>query len=334
MATLYVTEPGARIEKEHRRILVTKEDEVLLSVPLTHIGEVVLVGYAGATTAALLALLHANVGLTMISRSGRLLGRLRPPEAHNLPLRHKQYALGEDPRFCLRFGRAIVRGKLANCRTLAMRMMREKGQSDDVLRSRLNSLSEAHGKADIAQDLAALRGIEGSGARAYFAILRRNLKWKGIPFSARTRRPPKDPINALLSLGYSLLNNALIATCEVVGLDPYDGFYHADKYGRPGLALDLMEEFRPLIVDSLLLTLINKRILKPKHFMRNDDAFFLTRVGFRKFFEQFNRRMNTKVFHPIANRSLSYQKCFEIQARLLRHLIEGKRDDYVAMATR
>lgn len=334
MPTLYVIEPGARIEKEYQRILVTKDDEVLMSIPLAHIDEVVLVGNVGATTQAMHSLLSAGASLSLLARSGRLLGRLRSPRAHNLPLRHKQYARGEDKGFQLELGKSMVAGKLANCRTLAMRMLRGKTQSGAEMARQLARLTAAGLKVAEAETLPALRGLEGSGARAYFSILRHEMNWPGLPFIKRTRRPPSDPVNALLSLGYSFLSNALIGACEVVGLDPYDGFFHSDKYGRPGLALDLMEEFRPLIVDSLALSLINKRILQPKHFFSEGEAFFLTRPGMRRFVKQYSRRLNTSIFHPLAQRSLSYQKCFEVQARQLRYCIEGKVDKYIPMRTR
>lgn len=334
MPTLYVIEPGARIEKEYQRILVSKDDQVLMSVPLAQVDEVVLVGSIGATTPAMHALLQAGISLSLLTRSGQLLGRLRSPKAHNLPLRHRQYARGEDAAFCLQLGRQLVAGKLANCRTMAMRILRGSSTSNADTSLQMARLTAAMAKTNAVTDLSALRGLEGSGARAYFSILRHGLRWDGLPFMKRTRRPPKDPINALLSLGYSFLTNALISACEVVGLDPYDGFFHSDKYGRPSLALDLMEEFRPLIVDSLLLSLVNKRILQPRHFHSEGDAFFLTRTGLRRFVKQYNRRLNTLVFHPAARRSLSYQKCFEIQARQLRYFIEGRTEDYTPMRTR
>ncbi|MBI4770976.1 MAG: CRISPR-associated endonuclease Cas1 [Chloroflexi bacterium] len=341
MPTLYVTEPGSRIEKEHGRILVTKEDEVLLAAPLAHVTEVVLMGSVGTTTPALLSLLDHGAGLTLISGGGRLRGRLIAAEARNLPLRHKQYARSGNPAFCLEISRAIVAGKLRNCRALARRMVRgnasrEEGRGNALREEGQAGMGETAGwsgqfermNAALAQvagakDLAELRGLEGSGSKAYFAVLRGTLR-QGLTFEKRTRRPPKDPVNALLSLAYTLLGNALFTACEVAGLDAYDGFFHADKYGRPALALDLVEEFRPIVADSVVLTVVNKRMVDEADFVAGeDDGVFLSRAGLRRFVAQFGRRLNTPVFHPLAGRALSYQKVFEVQARQLRKAIES-----------
>ena len=350
MPTLYVTEPGARIEKEYARILVTKDDEVLLAVPLVHVGEVVLTGSVGATTQALLALLDQGTSLSIISRGGRLRGRLVAAEARNLPLRHKQYARSSDAAFCREISRSIVAGKLRNCRTLARRLLRNADGglriTNDELRidphstidnprsqtrdpkSEIGRLNDALAQVSAAPDVAELRGLEGIGSKAYFAVLRGGLR-RELTFQTRTRRPPKDPANALLSLAYTLLTNALFTACEVAGLDPYDGFFHADKYGRPALALDLVEEFRPIVADSVVLTVVNNRMLDEKDFEAGEDGgVYLSRRGLRIFVAQFGRRLNTTVYHPDAGRALSYQKVFEIQARRLRKCIESGEPGY------
>ena len=337
MPTLYVTEPGAMVKKEYRRLLVSKSDEVLLAIPLAHVSEVVLVGWAGVTTPALLSLLDAGVGFTMVTRSGKLRGRLQPAEARNLPLRHKQYAAASDPKFILEVSRAIVTGKIKNSRTMVRRILRQRRA-----RKKLTLQAEGHNAVELlksaliqvptADSLSELRGLEGSAARAYFAILRRALRSE-FHFQQRTRRPPKDPSNALLSLAYSLLTNAIFTACSVAGLDPYDGFFHSNKYGRPALALDLVEEFRTIVADSVVLTVVNNGILKKKDFKIEGgeySGYYLTQRGLKRFLIQFNRRLNTKVYHPQAGRSLTYQKIFEIQARRLRKAIEQKIPDYLS----
>lgn len=338
MATLYVTEPGARVEKEYRRVLVSKDDEVLTAVPLLHVSEVVLMGWAGVTTPAMLALLDNGCGLTLVNRVGKLRGRLRPAEMHNLPLRRAQYARGQQPDFCLEVARAVVQGKLRNCRTLALRILRGRPhlQSDAAVQAQRGRLEKALADAPTAPDMDTLRGVEGAGSRAYFAVLRAGLNWEGQPFARRTRRPPRDPVNALLSLGYTLLTGATITAAEVVGLDPYAGFFHADKYGRPALALDLVEEFRPLIVDSVVLRLVNRRMLTERAFEppRKDGGVYLTRRGLRVFLQQFGRRLSTAVQHPLAGRAISYQKCIEVQARQLRRFVEGGVEAYRPMQWR
>lgn len=330
MPTLYVTEPGARIEKEYHRLLVVKEDTVLMEVPFAQVSEVVLIGAVGATTPALLSLLDAGCGLTLVNRAGKLRGRLIPAEARNLPLRRAQYLRSGDVQFCLQISRRMVEAKLKNQRCMMRRFLRSRnvGQNNELQRVGVESIlltKKALDKLPLAKNLAELRGVEGAASRAYFAVLRRILRPE-FDFEKRSRRPPEDPANALLSFSYSLLTNAMYTACLVAGLDPYDGFYHADAYGRPALALDLVEEFRSVVADSVVIGLINKRIIKKTDFERSsarkEEGVYLSRRGMRKFLEYFTRRLNSVVFHPTAGRKLGYQKIFEVQARSLRLAIE------------
>ncbi len=349
MATLYITEPGARLEKEHRRLrVVDKEGQTLLVTPLVRVSEVVLVGWAGATTPAMLTLLDEGIGLFLLNRQGKLRGRLTPPTGKNLPLRRRQYDLAEDDDFCLRLSAAIVAGKLRNSRTMARRIIRSgveppPGQLERLLacvktagalagETGATGSQPGGGRRDDAGNLKSeLMGLEGRAAKAYFSIFRQAVN-RRLPFDSRSRRPPKDPVNALLSLGYSLLTANLMSALEIVGLDPYCGYFHGlAAYGRPALALDLMEEFRPIIVDSLALTLVNKRMLSAADFepaRGNSQGVYLTARGRRIFFEQYTRRLNTAVIHPLAGRALSYQKIFELQARQLAKLIMGESSEY------
>ena len=328
MATLYITEPGSRLEKEYQRLrVVDREGQTLLATPLARVSEVVLVGWVGATTPAMLALLDAGVGLTFVTRQGRLRGRLTPAAGKNLPLRRRQYGQAEDPAFCLRLSRAIVAGKLRNSRNMARRMLRSGAEAPPGQLERLKGCLKA---IPYCPDRTTLMSQEGHGAKAYFSILRAALN-KELAFDSRSRRPPKDPVNALLSLGYSLLTANMMTALELVGLDPYEGFFHAEAYGRPALALDLMEEFRPIIVDSVVLTLVNNRMLSPADFEPGGSGkpgIYLTQGGRRVFFEQYTRRLNTTISHPLAGRPLSYQKIFEVQARQLAKFIAGEIDEY------
>ena len=335
MATMYVTEQGARIEKEYRRFLVTKEDEVLMAVPASRLSHVVLVGRVGVTTPALLALLREGVGLSLVSRAGQLRGRLAPPTGKNIPLRHRQYRRAQDPGFCLEVSRAVVSGKLRNCRALARRWARTR---PGIPRHLIERIDAAVDQAAQAQDLDALRGIEGAGTRNYFGVWRRALAPEAagsVGFDKRTRRPPRDPANAMLSLGYTLLTDNLVTACEIVGLDPYDGFLHADKYGRPALALDLMEEFRPVIVDSVVLNIVNRGMLGAGDFRPGaEGGIYLRKEALGTFFRQYTARLNTRVKHPGTGRRLTYQQWFEVQARALSRTIQGERDRYRPMSVR
>ncbi len=325
MPTLYVTEQGARLEKEHRRLLVTREDRVLMAVPLSRVSHVVLIGRVGMTTPAMHALLDAGVGVSLLTRTGRLRGRLLPGTGGNLSLRHAQYARAQDPAFCLAVSRAIVQGKLRNSRNGLRRLLRNRPHLDP---SPLVRIQTSLAQLSQVRSLNELRGLEGVGARAYFGLLRQ-LVPQAWAFPRRSRRPPRDPFNALLSFGYTLLTQNLLAACQVVGLDPFDGFFHGDKYNRPALALDLAEEFRSPVVDSVVLDLVNHRRLVPEDLRPGrDGGYYLEKAGMRRFLWAYNRRLHQAVYHPRAGRSLSYQKIFEVQARLLRKVIEGEEVHY------
>lgn len=346
MGTLYVTEPGARVEKEYRHLLVICEDETRLRVPLSSVSHVVLVGRGvGITTPALHELLAGNIPLTLIRQNGELLGRLVGPSGRNLELRRQQYRAASDPACCLAISRQIVLGKLRNYHALALRWTRdrhstardEEENSGSVTGrgSSLAQLEDALREVNTAQDPATLRGIEGHGSKAYFAILRSRLR-DGWHFEKRTRRPPKDPTNALLSLAYTLLGEAAATALEIAGLDPYEGFYHADKYGRPALALDLIEEFRGPVADSVVVTLINKRMLAESDFEINSatGGVYLGRQGLKVFLETFSGRLQATFTHPLAGRRLTYQKCLEVQARALAKVITGDLPAYRPLRVR
>ena len=327
MSTLYVVEPGARLEKEYQRVTVVKDDVVLLRVPLAHLTDIVLVGQTGVTLPAMLALLDAGVSFSLITHTGQLRGRLTPPTPRNIPLRHQQYRRACDPDFCLRFSKAVAAAKLRNQRTLARRICRASQAADLAPESEIEAITRAIRSLEAAPDLGSLRGLEGAAGRAYFKVLRRALR-SGWESPRRSRRPPQDPLNVLLSLGYTLLGQNVMTALEVVGLDPYDGFFHADKYGRPALALDLVEEFRSVIVDSVVLTVVNKRILTPQDFEHTESGVFLSQRGMRRFLVQYSARLQSQVFHPYAGKRLTYQKCLEVQARLARKFIEGEAGAY------
>lgn len=334
MPTLYVTETASRLEKEYDRLLVTKHDEVLLSVPLRRVTQVVLVGYVGATTAALNAIIDAEIPLLIVNRSGKLRSRLIPPTGGNLPLRQRQYARNEEQDFSLALARAVVTGKIRNQRTLALRLARRHHHIDATA-----DLEQLQHALDVtiaaAPDLATLRGIEGYHARLYFRVFRQAFaeKWQ---FRKRNRRPPKDPVNVLLSLGYSMLTNSAITALEVVGLDPYLGYFHTEKYNRPALALDLVEEFRAPIVDSLTLNLLNRKWLREQHFRSATvgDGMLLTEQGLHHFFMRFSEKLESAFFSRQLQRKITYRKMLEVQARALANVILAKQSTYLPFRLR
>jgi len=353
MASLYVTEPDARIEKEYLRIIVTREGEVIQSVPINSLTEIVIIGFASATTPALLSLLDAGIGITFLTRAGKMRGRLTPASWSNLPLRLSQYALQTAASFQIDLVRQLISGKLRNYSVLARRILRRLSQRDLspscskqsstpeklsplVLKASLEGLDKAVASLRTANDLDTLRGLEGIGSKHYFCILRAGLSWKHeYGFLKRQRRPPKDPINALLSFGYALLTNAMVSALTIVGLDPEAGYLHANQRGRPSLALDLIEEFRPIIVDSMVLRLVNQQIITKNSFEEGEECeLLLTKKGLKAFFTQYHQRVNCSVTHPFFGKKLTYQKCFEAQAVLLKKLVLGEEQRYVPLTWR
>ena len=326
MPTLYVLEPDTRLEKEYGRLLVTRQDEVILRLALENVSAVVLVGNAGATTQALHALLRHGAPLYLTARSGELLGRLLPPTGFNLPLRQQQYRRNDQPEFCLHLARQIVAAKVHNQFVLAKRILRRR-ISADLLEAKAQ-LDRARTAIPASQEIDSLLGMEGSAASAYFEIYRSAFdpEWD---FTRRTRRPPKDPVNALLSLGYTFLGYAMLSALEVAGLDPYLGYFHQEEYGRPALALDLIEEFRAPIVDALVMGLVNRKLLRPDDFEPGEGGgIFLTRGGMRIFVREFEDRLETQHTVPKIGRPLSYRKLFEVQACNLARLIQGEMENY------
>jgi CRISPR-associated protein Cas1 len=182
---------------------------------------------------------------------------------------------------------------------------------------------------ELAEDLDSVRGHEGEGSAAYFRAFGSLVKGDGFAFDKRVRRPPTDPVNALLSFGYTLLANDLHSAASAVGFDPYVGFLHADRYGRPSLALDLMEEFRSIIVDSVTLACLNKRILQPVDFdVGIGNVYTLKPEARKKFLQQYEERKATEIKHPLFEYRVTYQRCFELQARLLAKYLQGEVESY------
>ncbi|MBA2277602.1 MAG: CRISPR-associated endonuclease Cas1 [Chloroflexia bacterium] len=333
MPNLYVTEPGARLEIEAGRWLVSLGDEVQLSVPATRVEQVVIAGGVGVTTPALGLLLDRGIGLVLLTLGGAFRGRLSAGVGKNVGLRRQQYRRAEDPAFCLALSTAFVAGKLGNARTLCLRL--DATNDDPTTLGVVADLHRLIAALDEAPDRDAVLGIEGQGGRRYFDAFRRHLDppWE-LP--RRARRPPPDPVNALLSLLYTLLHESCYSALDAVGLDPYCGYYHAERYGRASLASDLMEEFRPIIADSVALWLLNKQILSLSDFrpVGEGRGVHLSQDAWRHVATAYQRRLATTVRPPGVSRAISYQKVLEVQARALRRVIEGEDSAYAPFRTR
>jgi CRISPR-associated protein Cas1 len=295
------------------------------------------------STQAIQTLCAAEVPINYFSQGGWFYGITTGLNSCNVFLRRKQFQLAEEPWFALSLARRLVSGKIRNQRTLLQRNHIE--PPAEALRD-LKIMAE---KAERAQELDELLGIEGNAASIYFAyfagMLKPDQEWEAgengqaqnvfrFDFVHRNRRPPRDPVNALLSLAYSLLTKDLTVVCNSIGFDAYVGYYHQPRFGRPALALDLMEPFRPLIADSVVLSAINTRMVTENDFVKAGPAVALKPEGRKGFFRAYELRMDTLATHPLFDYRVSYRRMLEIQARLLARYIDGELEEYPVFVTR
>jgi CRISPR-associated protein Cas1 len=246
----------------------------------------------------------------------------------NIFVRKAQWqAIGESPQ-AVHGVRGFVRGKLKNYRHTLLRRQRECSEID--LLAHITRLESAIAPIDKTNAIDSLRGLEGAGSAAYFGGFDQLIKGSEFEFKNRNRRPPTDPVNALLSLGYSLLRHDVQGAINIVGFDPYLGYLHVERYGRPSLALDLMEEFRPLVVDAVVLAALNKRSLVPGDFTTEplSNAVSLTKEGLRTFLRFYELKKQSKFKHPVLQKQCTYREAFEIQARLLAKYLMGEIEKY------
>ncbi|MGC9320392.1 MAG: CRISPR-associated endonuclease Cas1 [Armatimonadota bacterium] len=327
MGILYVTTPGSVVRISHDTVRVTRGSRTLAELPSLSVDSILLFGNCQITTPMVHYCAEHNIELFFLSGYGRFIGKLNTGTSTNLPVRMAQMQAAQNDRFALRLARGVVRAKLHNCRGYARRLLRD-GVVSREHNQVADELSRMVRRAERCADLESLRGIEGTGARAYFSLLRDAIGDQ-IGMGKRSRRPPEDPGNALLSLAYSLLFTQVYAAVECAGLDPYLGFYHADKWGRPALVLDLMEEFRPVIADRLVVGLVRRRMISADDFVEADDlACGLTRDAFSLFCRQFAGAMARRLKHPDSGESTTYRRCLEIQARRLARVLRGEAQTY------
>jgi len=337
MSTLYLTEQGTYVKKNGDTLVVhlpanekTQTPKRKVRVPLLKLDQVILFGNVQLTTQVITALLEQGVEVCYCTSRGRYLGRLNSPFSKNSFIRLEQHRAHDDPQRSLALAKAFVWGKLANMRAMLMRANRKRkdGALTDAsislksIMERVESLDPASAcaAADPSQPQKATRygallGLEGAGAAQYFRVfpLLINGEWG---FNRRQRRPPTDPINALLSFGYSLLTNQAASAVNVVGLDPFVGYLHSSQYGKPAMALDIMEPYRPLIVDSTVITLINNGMLTHDDFAEEMGAWRLTNRGRRVFLQKYEDRLNTEITHPAFGYKVTYRRCLELETRL------------------
>jgi CRISPR-associated protein Cas1 len=324
MANLYLIEQGSVLRKTGDRLIVEKDDAELLEVECFKIDTIFLFGNIHVTTPALTELLEHGIELALLTQSGRLKGQLTPPKAKNVLLRMAQYQQSREPTVAMGLARALVDAKVRNALALLTRQQRnypERGfapyrEDLDRLRAALTT----------AETLDSLRGFEGTAARHYFAGFALACRTE-LSFEGRRRRPPTDPINALLSFGYTLVGAELTSLLDAMGYDPYIGFFHQLDYGRPSLALDILEEFRVPAVDRLVLNLTNLRTLQASDFIVDEETggLRLDRKALGKFFRAYEAHLNKEFTDKSTGMTMTLRKAFRQQAeRLANYLTKGE----------
>ena len=345
--TLYLNTPGFRVGCNDAVIKVKEKDRVVQEVRVSNVSHVAIFGNIQVSTQAVQKFCDKDIPLTWFSLGGWFYGLTRGHSLKNVIVRIEQFRQAADPVICLRLAQQFVRGKIHNHRVLFMRNHEERSE-----RVKLR-LGQAREDALATRSLDELLGVEGAAAAVYFqqfaGLIRERVEevfLEGIEpaaqptraftfdFKTRNRRPPTDPVNAMLSLAYSLLAKECTLAAYVVGLDPYVGFYHQPRHGRPALALDLMEEFRPLIAESAVLTAINNSLVSLDDFVSAGQAINLNPLGRKRFFNCFEQRMDSLIIHPVFGYKVSYRRAIELQFRILARVLTGEIPEYIPFMTR
>jgi CRISPR-associated protein Cas1 len=326
---LYVQQQGATLSKDGERLIIKPRDGKPVVAPFIEVSQVSLFGNVQVSTPLLRELATRGVPVCHFSQGGWFQAITTGHVHRNIDLRIRQFRAADDEPASLRIARPMIAAKIRNSRTLLRR------HSDDGFRDELRQLAEWAKNAERADSRATLLGIEGMAAKVYFGGFARLFK-RGDAFrlEGRNRRPPTDPVNALLSFVYAILTKELTIACQSVGFDPHLGFLHRPRYGRPSLALDLAEEFRPLVADSVVLTLINNEEVSPKSFVSRAGSVALTETGRKAALAAFERRLETEITHPVFGYRITYRRVFEVQARLLSRVLLRELTDYPGFTTR
>ena len=322
MGTLYVLEPDVYLSKDGGVLKVKRGRETLLERPLAHVSDVVILGRATVSAGAVQACTEQGTAIHYLSRGGKYVAQIAPIENKNVPVRIKQYEAYLTPRWKHLLARRFVEGKVHNAIVFARRGGAE-----------VSELSALVKPIERCQETESLRGLEGNAAKLYFGLLKDKFPAAFAP-DARSKRPPRDPANSLLSLAYTFLSKECGTALRVAGLDPYVGYLHEAKYGRPALALDLMEEFRSILADSVTLTLFNRGMITEAMFERSRGYPTLTDDGFKQFLRAWEDRLNQQVRHPHLNQKLDYRQVMLAQARILGKHLMGELPEYLPFTVR
>ena len=331
--TLYVTTQGAYLAKDGETVQVRVEHEDRLRVPIHTLGSVVCFGQVSCSPPLMGLCAEHGVSLAFFSENGRFLARVEGPVSGNVLLRREQYRRSDDPERSAAIARSVIIGKIANCRTVLLRSLRDKPEcggnsSIGAAALRLAGLTDAL-QGPISLD--AVRGHEGDAARVYFDVFDHLIAESkdAFFFHARSRRPPLDNMNALLSFLYTLVTHDVASALEGVGLDPAVGYLHRDRPGRPSLALDLLEELRPILADRLALSLVNRRQIRPQGFRQTESGAVTMDDETRKeVLVAYQKRKQEEILHPFLKERVAFGIVPHVQALLLARHLRGDLDGY------
>lgn len=328
--TLYVTTPEAYLSKDGQNVVVSVKQQEVFRIPAINIEGIVTFGYMGASPGLMKLCSDSGISLTFLSPNGRFISRVQGATRGNVLLRKAQYALSDDEEWSLHVAQLMIAAKIQNYRNVLRRYIRDYGECLEV--EEAVKMLDAN-KRDVldAEDKTKLMGFEGIASNAYFEVLPNLIlnQKESFPFNGRNRRPPKDAVNAMLSLAYTLIANDCTAALETVGLDPYVGFLHALRPGRTSLALDMMEEFRAYLGDRFVLSLINKRQITPKDFLyQGDNGVVMTDNGRKTFITAWQNRKRETLIHPYLNEKVEIGLLPYVQAMMLARYVRKDIDNY------
>lgn len=331
MNTLFVLSPGAFISKDHKNLLVKVDGDIRIRVPIHGLASIACFGHVMMSPDAMGSSAAAGIHVAFYSQTGRFIARVEGVGRGSLALRRSQLKASEDSSRSTRVSRSIVLGKIANSRQLLLRRAREGRDPQQV--ERLSRAADHLGRllpsVESAETVDQVRGYEGDAAARYFSVFGDCISASGLSFRERTRRPPRDPINALLSFAYAILLNDCSAAVAGVGLDPDAGFLHRDRPGRPSLALDLMEELRSPFADRLVLALVNRNQVSERDFKTEPTGgVSLSESARRDFLASYQKRKQEEVSHPFLGRTVPWALIPHLQARLMARYLRGDLDDY------
>lgn len=333
LRTLYLMENGSELGKESERLVIEKDDKRLIEIPAIKVDQVMVFGNSQITTPAMNFCLAENIPIVLLSSQGRYYGMIDTHSTDSVLLHRDQFKRAEDETFCLQQAKAMVIGKLTNSRLVLSRQARKR--NNEKIQTALDAIKNNIEKISDVTTLDEVRGYEGHSAKVYFSAMS-ELLGESWPFNGRKRQPPPDPVNALLSFGYTLLFYNVYSLMRTRGLNPHVGFLHPIRQGHPALVSDLMEEFRPIVVDSLVLSLLLNQQLKPEQFTvsETEGSCYLNNEARKLFIKAFEKKMNAPLTHPVSGLHLDYRRCIETQVKSIASVIRGDSESYQALVLR